>query len=85
LAARYGGRYEEVKEHLDDAKTWYDQTRPQAEVVADQIEQKRSQLDEKLGDAGVAIAKKERRIREILSELLRTAADHLREKERPSK
>lgn len=85
LAARYGGRYDEVKEHLDDAKTWYDQTRPQAEAVADQIEQKRSQLDEKLGDAGVAIAKKERRIRQILSELLQAAADLLREKEPPSK
>ncbi|MBV9385666.1 MAG: histidine kinase [Chroococcidiopsidaceae cyanobacterium CP_BM_ER_R8_30] len=85
LAARYGGRSEEVKEHLDDPKTWYDQTRPKAEAVADQIDQKRSQLDEKLGDAGVAIAKKERRIRQVLSELLQAAANLLREKEPPSK
>ncbi|MBV8887817.1 MAG: histidine kinase [Chroococcidiopsidaceae cyanobacterium CP_BM_RX_35] len=85
LAARYGGRYEEVKEHLDDAKTWYDQTRPKAEAVVDQIDQKRSLLDERLGDAGVAIAKKERRIRQVLSDLLQAAAELVREKEPPSK
>jgi hypothetical protein len=85
LAARYGGRYDEVKEHLDDAKTWYDQTRPKAEAVVEQVDQKRSQLDEKLGDAGVALAKRERRIRQVLSELLQAAADLLREKEPPAK
>ncbi len=81
LTARYGGRYEEVKEHLDDAKAWYNQTRPQAEAVVDQVENKRSHLEERLGDAGVAIAKKERRIRQVLSELLQAAAEILREKE----
>lgn len=85
LAARYGGRYEEVKEHLDSAKAWYNQTRPQAEAVVDQVDQKRTQLEERLGEAGVALAKKERRIRQILSELLQSAAELLREKEPPSK
>jgi len=70
LAARYGGRYEEVKKHLDEAKTWYNRTRTQVEPIVGEAEQKRSQLEDKLGDAGTALAKRERRIRQILSELL---------------
>ncbi|MBE9190583.1 histidine kinase [Gloeocapsopsis crepidinum LEGE 06123] len=84
LAARYGGRYEEVKEYLDEAKTWYSKTRAQAEPMAEQVEQKRSQLEEKLGDAGVAIAKKERQIKNVLRELLHTANELLRDKKPPS-
>lgn len=81
LAARYGGRYDEVKEHLEDAKNWYNQSRPQAEAVAEQVEQKRVEIEDKLGDAGTSLAKRERRVRQILSELLQSAADLLREKE----
>ncbi|PPS39599.1 histidine kinase [Chroococcidiopsis sp. TS-821] len=84
LAARYGGRYEDVKEYLDDAKNWYNKTRTQAEPIAEQVEQKRSLLEEKMGDAGVALAKKERQIKRILSELLQTATDYLRDKKPPT-
>jgi len=38
-----------------------------------EAEQKRSQLEEKIGDAGTALAKRERRIRQILSELLQSS------------
>ena len=85
LTARYGGRYEEVKEHLDSAKKWYSKTRTQVEPVVDQAEQKRSQLEERIGDAGTALAKNERRLRQILSELLHSASEILREKETPNK
>ncbi len=85
LAARYGGRYEEVKEHLDDAKAWYGKARPQAEAVANKLEDKRSHVEQKLGDAGVALAQKERRIRQILSELLHAASENLKDKEPPKK
>lgn len=84
LAARYGGRHEEIKEHLDEAKTWYNQTHPQAEAVAERTSQQR-QLEEKLGDAGTAIAKKERKVRQVLSDLLLLASDLLREKHPPAK
>lgn len=86
LAARYGGRYEEVKEHLDEAKKWYNRTGNQAETVVDQAQQKRSpQLEETIRETREAIGKGERRIRKLLSELLKTAAELLREKEEPSK
>jgi len=49
----------------------------QVEPIVGEAEQKRSQLEDKLGDAGTALAKRERRIRQILSELLHSAADLL--------
>jgi gas vesicle protein len=69
LAARYGERYEDVQKHLDDAKSWYDRTQPQAEVVADQVKQKRTEFENKLGEAGAALARKEQRVKQLLKEL----------------
>lgn len=83
LAARYGGRTEEVKGYLEEAKNWYSRSRTHAEAMVEQVEQKRSQVEEKLGEAGTALAQKERKIRQILSDLLRTASDMLKEKEHP--
>lgn len=85
LAARYGGRYEEIKENLEEAKNWYSRTRSKTDVVVDQADQKRSQLDERLREAAEALASKERQIRNILSELLKAAADLVREKDTPNK
>jgi len=81
LAARYGGRSEEVQGYLDEAKNWFNQARPQAEVVVAQVQEKSTQVDQKLGEAGTAIAKKERQIKQILRELLHAAADRLKDKE----
>jgi len=69
LAARYGERYEDIKKHLDDAKTWYEKTQPQAEVTAEQVKQKRTEFEDKLGEAGAALAKKEQRVKQLLKEL----------------
>lgn len=80
LVARYGGRYEEVKEYVEEAKNWYKQT----STPIDQAQQKRSHLEERLSEAGEAITKKQRQLRNILSELLQTTAELLREKEPPT-
>lgn len=85
LAARYGGRYEEIKEHLEEARAWYDKTRTQAETVVEQAEQKRSHIEERLREAREALTKKERQIRQLLSELLKAAAELVREKEQTNK
>jgi hypothetical protein len=85
LAARYGGRSVEIKEYLDDAQTWYNQARPQAETMATQVEEKHSQLDNKLGEAGAAIARKERQLKQSLRELLLTTADLFKDKEAGNK
>ncbi len=81
LAARYGGRTEEVKGYLDEANNWYTKARPQAEVIAARVEEKRSQLEDKLGEAGTAIAQKEQKIKQTLKELLHTATHLFKEKE----
>lgn len=85
LAARYGGRYEEIREYLEEAKNWNNRTSTKAEVEVGTSEARRSQLEEKLREAGEALAKKERQIRKILSDLLHIAGDLLREKEPPAK
>jgi hypothetical protein len=81
LAARYGGRDGEVKDYIDEAKHWYYQARPKAEAVATQVDEKRSQLEDKLGEAGSALAKKERKIKQTLRELLLSTADMFKDKE----
>lgn len=85
LAARYGGRSEEIQNYLEEAKTWYNQARPQAEVVATQVAQKRSQLEAKLGEAGTAIARKEHQLKQTLRELLLATADLFKEKDTADK
>jgi gas vesicle protein len=83
LAARYGGRYEEVKEYLDDAKSWYSRTHTKTEAAVEQAEQK---LEERLREAGANVTKEGgRRLRKLLSELMHAAAELLREKEPPAK
>ena len=83
-AARYGGRYQEVKEYLEEAKSWYERTRTQTEVVIEQADQQRSHLEERLREAGEAIAKKKQQLRQILRNLLQAAAEFLQEQEPPT-
>lgn len=75
LSARYGERYEEVKTYLDDAKTWYERAQPKAEVVAEQVKEKRTNFETKLGEAGTALAKKEQRVRQLLKELWQSVTE----------
>lgn len=83
LVGRYGGRYEEVKEYLDEARAWYNQTHTKTEAAVEQAEQK---LEERLRDAREALTKEGgRRLRKLLSELLQSAAELLRQKEPPAK
>lgn len=80
LAARYGERGDEVKKHLDDAKTWYERAQIQAEVTAEQVKGKSSEFDNKLGEAGAALAKKEQRVRQLLKELWQTVTESSHDK-----
>src|ERR687886_699971 len=69
LSARYGERYDEVKKHLDDAKTWYERSQPKAEAAAEQVKQNRIEVEHKLGEAGAALARREQRVNQLLKEL----------------
>jgi chromosome segregation ATPase len=80
LAARYGERDEEVKRHLEDAQTWYDRTHIQAEATVEQVKQKRIEFENKLGEAGSALAKREQRVKQLLKELWHTITESSHDK-----
>lgn len=83
LAARYGGRYEEVKEYLDEAKAWYSRNHSKTEAAVEQAEQK---LEERLRETKETITKDGgQKLRKLLGELLQAAAEVLRDKKPPAK
>ena len=69
LASRYGEHYDEVKQHLDDAISWYEKAKEDPEVFTDKVAQKRVEFENKLGEAGSALAKKEKQVKQLLKEL----------------
>ncbi len=80
LAARYGERYEDVKQHLDEAKVWYEQAQIRAEASGtDPVQHKQTEINQKMGEAGTAVAQKERQVRQILKELWRTMSESFRD------
>jgi hypothetical protein len=81
LAARYGGRGEEVTNYLEEAKKWYSDARPQAESLVGQVQEKHSKLDDKLGEAGGAIARREQQVKQVLKELLAAATSLFKDKD----
>lgn len=81
LAARYGGRYEEIKERIDEATHWYSRTRNKADV-GESVEGR--SLEDRLKEVGEAIAKGEHQLRKILHDLLKVASDLLKDKEPPA-
>lgn len=80
LAARYGERYEEMKHHLDDAKAWYEDAQSKASASEPSaVEHKQAEFEQKIGEAGTAIARKEKQVKQILRELLHTVIDMVKE------
>lgn len=69
LSARYGEQYEQVKDYLDEAKVWYDQAKDEPEIVTEKVTETRKSFEQKLGEAGTAIAQKEQQIKYRLKEL----------------
>lgn len=80
LAARYGDRYEEMRHHLEDAKVWYGNTRDQASTTGPStVEQKQAEFERKIGEAGTAVARKEKQVKQILKELLNSVVELVRD------
>lgn len=85
LAARYGDRYDEMKHYLDDAKAWYENARDKADPnEPSAIERKQTEFEHKIGEAGTAIARKEKQVKQILKELLHSVVELVRE-DKPSR
>ncbi|MFM6080880.1 MAG: histidine kinase, partial [Dolichospermum sp.] len=64
LFAQYSGSDQEVQDYLSQAKQWYDKSHPQAESITLQLKEKYSLLEQKLAEAGSAIAKQERQLKQ---------------------
>lgn len=84
LSARYGEQYEDLKHHLDDAKVWYESSRNNANTAeSTPLEQKQSEFERKMGEAGTAVARKEKQVKQTLRELLNSIIDLTREDKHP--
>lgn len=69
LAEHYGDRYDEVKHHLDEAKTWYDRAQANPEEFNAQVDQKRVEFESQLTEAGTAVARGEKQLKQKLKAL----------------
>jgi hypothetical protein len=80
LASRYGGSYGNVNNYLDEAKTWYEKAKENPEVFTGKIEEKQQEFEQKLGETGVALASKERQVKQLLKELWKSISEVFRDR-----
>ena len=80
LASRYGEQYGEVGKYLEDAKVWYNKAKEDPEVFTEPAKQKRAEFEEKLGNAGGAVARKEKQLKQLLKELWQEIREVFHEK-----
>lgn len=74
LTERYGDRYIAVKQRLEKVAAWYTTVTAQARTMEPTIlQQKQAKVENKLGEAGVTLAQKERHVKQQLKELWQTA------------
>lgn len=80
LASRYGERYEEAKQYLDEAKNWYERAKEDPEVFTDKVAHKRAEFEQKLSEAGTAVARKERKVKQLMGELWTSITEIFRDR-----
>lgn len=74
LAERYGDRYENIKQQLRNTKPWYENQKAQIQASGiDPVRQKQAEIEVKLGQAGVNLAKTEQLVKQHLKELWQIA------------
>ena len=75
LLDRYGDRYIEVKHKWENAKTWYEKTKTEAEASGTlPLHQKQSEIEHNFGELGKVVAQKENEVKERLQELWQSKA-----------
>jgi archaellum component FlaC len=78
LAERYGDRYEEVQHHLNEAKSWYEKAKEDPAAFRDKVDLKKVEFEQKLSEAGSAVAKRERQVKQLLRELVKSLTEAFR-------
>ncbi|MEL6441006.1 MAG: histidine kinase [Cyanobacteria bacterium J06621_8] len=79
LSSRYGENYGDVSKYLEEAKAWYEKARENPEAFTGKIEAKQQEFEQKLGETGTAIAKKERQVKHLLKELWQSISEIFRD------
>ena len=79
LSNRYGENYGDVNQYLEDAKAWYKKARENPEEYTGKIKISHQEFEDKLGKAGVAIAKRERQAKQLLQELWKSVSELFRD------
>ena len=70
LAIRYGDRYDEIRQQWENAKTWYNQQKTEAEVIdTTPLQQKVTDIETNIGGLGSAAARKEKEVKQQLQDL----------------
>ena len=78
LTNRYGDRYHAVKQRVETLADRYNTAISNAEAQgSDPLQQKQTEFENKVGEAGTSVARKEQQIRQQLKDLLQTAAAKL--------
>ncbi|GAB4375904.1 MAG: hypothetical protein Kow00121_22150 [Elainellaceae cyanobacterium] len=78
LAARYGGNYDQVKQRLEKAKTWYDAERVKLETgETDRVQKTQARLENSFSEAGTSLAHQEQRVKRRVKEFLQTTLNKL--------
>ena len=80
LANRYGEQYEEVNKYLNEAKAWYEKAKEDPETFTEPVKRKRAEFEQKLGETGGAVARKERQLKRLLQELWNEIREIFQEK-----
>jgi hypothetical protein len=82
LTERYGGQSEEIKKYLDEAKAWYEKAKESPEKVTNQLTEKQKKFEEKIGNVGTSVARKEKEVQGILQDLWQALADIFLDREK---
>jgi len=78
VASRIEPRYTAIKQRLGKIATWYKVAKATAETQGtDLLQQKQTQVEHKVGEAGATVAKQEQQIRRKLKHLLQTTASRI--------
>lgn len=73
LTNRYGDRYDEVKQQLENAQIWYETKKAEVEAGGtDPVQQKQAEIENNASKAGSVVAQKEREVKQQLKELWQT-------------
>ncbi|NEP15876.1 MAG: histidine kinase [Leptolyngbya sp. SIO4C1] len=75
LSAQYSERQEDVQHYLDEAQSWYERMGPTLDSTSATVQQQYFAFEKQLAEAGKALAKKERSLKQTLKELWRSASE----------